>query len=308
MDALIKSFKEHLSRTDCHMAENKDATESLKEAMIKKAKEVRAEIAGVKEALGGVQTVQGRHGNQLKGGGKIQEELKAEVRGLKALVEEVSSKQAAEEDSRRRASPPPVPPLPISAIGERTSSEAPPFPSLPPVCSSLARAHMTQTHSSNVNASSLTTSSILVETPSADVARRFSQQHVLHTVHRKGHDHRAATLSPTFAEAFHGSAHSLADSPHFGTRDVGAEEQQTNAGTADRPMDYQSEEGRNAAGPVSPENHEHEEAGDEPYSTEDVELLLECYMQEVELLDHNISLLDETLDDVLQLMNLHLGE
>jgi len=166
---------------------------------------------------------------------------------------------------------------------------------------------MTQTHSSSINTSFLTTSSILVETPSADATRRFSQQHVLLTVHRKGHDHRAATLPPTFAGAFRGSAHSLADSPHFGTRDVGAEEQQTNAGTADSPMDHQSEEGRNAAGPVSPENYEHEEAGDEPYSTEDVELLLECYMQEAELLDHNISLLDETLDDVLQLMNLHLA-
>ncbi|CEM07956.1 unnamed protein product [Vitrella brassicaformis CCMP3155] len=279
MDALIKSFKEHLSRTDCHMAENKHATESLKEAMIKKAKE-------------------------LKGGRKIQEELKAEVRGLKALIKAVSSKQAAGEDSRRRDSPPPVPPLPISAIGERTrqdgkGSEAPPFPSLPSVCPSLARAHMTQTHSSSVNTSFLTTSSILVETPSADATRRFSQQHVLLTVHRKGHDHRAATLPPTFAGAFRGSAHSLADSPH---------EQQTNAGTADSPMDHQSEEGGNAAGPVSPENYEHEEAGDESYSTEDVELLLKCYMQESELLDHNISLLDETLDDVLQLMNLHLGE
>jgi len=155
---------------------------------------------------------------------------------------------------------------------------------------------MTQTHSSSINTSFLTTSSILVETPSADATRRFSQQHVLLTVHRKGHDHRAATLPPTFAGAFRGSAHSLAESPH-----------QTNAGTADSPMNHQSEEGRNAAGPVSPENYEHEEAGDEPYSTEDVELLLECYMQEAELLDHNISLLDETLDDVLQLMNLHLA-
>ncbi|CEL95897.1 unnamed protein product [Vitrella brassicaformis CCMP3155] len=152
-------------------------------------------------------------------------------------------------------------------------------------------------------------SSILIETPSADITRRFSQQPVLHAAHRKGHDHRAATVPPIFAEAFHGSAHSQADSPHFGTGHVGAaEEQLTNAGTADSPMDHQSEEGRNAAAPVSPENHfEHEEAGDEPYSTEDVELLLECYMQEVELLDHNISLLDETLDDVLQLMNLHLA-
>jgi len=137
MDALIKSFKEHLSRTDCHMAENKHATESLKEAMIKKAKEVRAEIAGVKEALGGVQTVQERHGNQLKGGRKIQEELKAEVRGLKALVRGVSSKQAAEEDCRRRDSPPPVPPLPVSAIGERTRQDGKvpkrlPSPTCPP--------------------------------------------------------------------------------------------------------------------------------------------------------------------------------
>ncbi|CEM01881.1 unnamed protein product [Vitrella brassicaformis CCMP3155] len=174
MDALIKSFKEHLFRHDCHMAENKHATESLKEAMIKKAKEVRAEIAGVKEALGGVQSVQERHANQFKGGKKVHDELKADVRGLKALVEEVSSRQAAEEDARRRdtrrPSPPPVPPLPMSAIGEHTTrerkgSEAPPFPSLPPVCPSLARTHLTQNHSSNVNTSALTTWRALTPRP-----------------------------------------------------------------------------------------------------------------------------------------------
>ncbi|CEM28683.1 unnamed protein product [Vitrella brassicaformis CCMP3155] len=45
----------------------------------------------------------------------------------------------------------------------------------------------------------------------------------------------------------------------------------------------------------------------EEYSLEDVELLLECYIQEVQLLEGNIAHLQETLDDVLQLMNLNLA-